>query len=165
MNAKVACIGYPLRFRILLSCLRFASLSLVASSDGTELLVHDKRSLQTKTAINYFPQPELDWMVHLDEKMDFGNAVVQSPFEENVLYVTTYSASLIALSSKDGDILATVNPTPISRSINDDKVQQWSMQCTSGISFATKASGENFLVYSIVDQPPEFAGIDFKPKA
>ena len=104
-------------------------------------------------------------MVRLDERMDFGNGVVTSPFEESIVYVTTYSGSLIALSSQDGDVIATVNPTPISRVIEENKVQQWSIYCTSGISFATTRSGDNFLVYSIVDEPPDLPGIDFKPKA
>jgi outer membrane protein assembly factor BamB len=97
--------------------------------------------------------------------MDHGNAVLQSPFEEGIVYVTTHSGSLIALSAKDGDILATVNPTPISRIVDDGKVQQWSLSCNSGISFSTTQSGNKFLVYSIVDEPPEFPGLDFMPKA
>ncbi|CAJ1941494.1 unnamed protein product [Cylindrotheca closterium] len=119
----------------------------------------------TNQELVYFPQPELDWMVRLDERMDFGNGVVTSPFEDSIVYVTTYSGTLIALSSKDGDIIATVNPTPISRVIEDGKAQQWLIHCTSGISFATTRSGNNFLVYSIVDEPPDLPGIDFKPKA
>jgi len=104
-------------------------------------------------------------MKRFDEPMDFGNAVVQSPFEEGIVYVTTYRGSLIAMSTEDGDILAIVKPTPVSRTLNDDKVQRWSIFCSSGISFSTTPSGNNFLVYSIVDQPPDLAGIDFKPKA
>ena len=185
---RIGYIGFCFQYWLVLLCSPYILLWLQESSQDTKL--HEERSswwflqsnrrtpkvqpasqqerqtrlLQSQQLI-YFPQPELNWMVRLDERIDYGNAVAQSPFDDTIVYLTTYSGSLIALSAKNGDILATVNPTPISRTVDDEKVQQWSILCNSGISFSTTPSGNNFLVYAILDQPPDSPGIDYKPKA
>jgi outer membrane protein assembly factor BamB len=139
----------------LFSCLPVGSTNPRSSS-------HWRRRLQ-KFTVNYYSQPELEWMVRLDEDMNQGNAVVQSPFDEGILYVVTHSGSLIVLSAKDGETLATVNPTPRSLTSNG-QVTNWALYCNSGISFAETSSGDNFLVYSIVDDPPEMSEFVFEPE-
>lgn len=142
-------------FSSLLSCLKVGSSQPVNSSPS-------RRTLQQLT-VNYYSQPELEWMVRLDEEMIQGNAVVQSPFDQDILYVVTHSGTLIVLAAKDGEALATVNPTP--RSLTDNgQVYNWSLYSNSGIAFGKTLSGENFLVYSIVDDPPEMTDFVFEPK-
>eukprot|EP00980_Cylindrotheca_fusiformis_P030998 scaffold25699_cov137-Cylindrotheca_fusiformis.AAC.2 len=110
------------------------------------------RTLQ-QFSLNYYSQPKLEWMVRLDEDIVEGNAVVQSPFDPDILYVVTHSGTLVVLSATDGQDLAKVNPTP-SSSQDGGEGYIWSFHCNSGISFGETTSGENFLVYSIVDDPP-----------
>ena len=74
---------------------------------------------------------------------------MESPFDDEVLYITTHTGSLMVLSAKDGKILATVNPTPRPLTGNEH-VDKFSMFSNSGIQFAETSSGGKFLVYSIV---------------
>ena len=105
--------------------------------------------------LNYHSAPKLKWMAQLDEddSLFHGNSIVQSPVDEDVLYLTTHSGSLLALSAKDGTVLNSIRPTP--RSITQSsKTVQWSLYSTSGISFGVRANGKPFLIYSVVDVPP-----------
>jgi hypothetical protein len=88
-----------------------------------------------------------------DEELLQGNGVVQSPLDDNILYITTHSGTLLVLSTADGSTLATI--TPDARTHSEEGITQtYDMYCNSGIAFGELSTGKHFLVYSIVDQPP-----------
>ena len=114
--------------------------------------------------ITYYSKPKLNWMVNLEQEVIQGNAVVQSPFDEDFLYVTSYSGTLTVISAKTGKILESLRPKPRALSKASGEVVDWALYSNSGISFGKMPSGETFLVYSIVDEPPQMSDFVLGPK-
>jgi outer membrane protein assembly factor BamB len=114
------------------------------------------RRTQQGYSIDYHRNPQFHWMIRLedDESLLHGNAIVQSPYDDNVVYVTTHSGKLVVLSAQDGSTIATVTPKP--RSLTEDgKTDTWSANCSSGVTFGELKNGDKFVAYSINDVPPE----------
>jgi hypothetical protein len=118
------------------------------------------RDLQ-RLSIDY-KNPSLHWMTRREgEQMFHGNAIVQSPHNSNILYATTHSGKLVALSLDNGSTIASVTVSP--RVITeDDGTETWTMHCNSGISFGELVDGKKFLVYAVQDTPPD--GSVYTPK-
>ena len=136
------------RFSFLSSVTLLCLLQNASSTAGRDTFNH--RDLEE---ITYLTEPQLSWMSSLNKDVVQGNAVVQSPFNDDILYVTTHSGSLMVINSRNGKTLKTVVPTARTESNGDGELVMWSMYSNSGISFGTTADGQDYLVYSIVDEP------------
>ena len=93
--------------------------------------------------------------------MDDTNAVEHSPFDQDFLYITSKEATLAVLSTRDGALLTTIQPEPTSLQMDDEAVD-WTLSCNSGIAFGTFQDGSQYLVYTILEDPP--AGSDLGKK-
>ena len=93
--------------------------------------------------------------------LDDTNAVEHSPFDEDFLYITSKEAKLAVLSTRDGALLTTIQPEPTSLQMDDEAVD-WTLSCNSGIAFGTFQDGSQYLVYTILEDPP--AGSDLGKK-
>lgn len=114
--------------------------------------------------MNYYADPQLAWKIQMDDwSLDTANAVEQSPFNENILYITSKEAHLTVVSATDGKVLATRKPPTTSFGSNGDSVN-WTVSCNSGIGFGELADGTQFMAYSIVFQPPEGSNNDTETK-
>ena len=114
----------------------------------------NKRKLEQQYSIDYYDDPKLQWMVRLnDERLLQGNSIVQSPLNENVLYITTNSGKLLALSAIDGKIITAIHPEAKTNDESGEK-QTYEIFCYSGVAFGESSAGDQFLVYAIVDKPP-----------
>jgi hypothetical protein len=118
-----------------------------------QALCNTRQDLQ-RFSIDY-KNPSLHWMTRLQgEQLSQGNAIVQSPYNPNILYVTTHSGTLVALSLSNGSVITSVSLP--SRVITEDSgTETWTLHCNSGISFGELHGGGKFLVYSVQDTPPE----------
>ena len=106
--------------------------------------------------IKYHASPRLKWTTELGSQdiLLEGNAVVQSPFDSSVLYVTTRNGKLLALDADTGHVVDRVSPVPKSLS-SGGSTRFWDMYASSGISFGRLDDGSPILVYSVNDVPPE----------
>ena len=105
------------------------------------------------SAFVYYDNPQLHWKIRLEAPatLDQGNAIVPSPYDDNLLYVTTSSGNLFVLSAVDGKTLWTYSP-PEKSLHNGDEV--WTTTCGSSVVFGNVDSVGKFLVYAVVDYPP-----------
>ena len=115
-----------------------------------------KRRLEADTnskALVYYDNPQLHWKIRLDpsDSLDQGNAIVPSPNDDKLLYVTTSSGNLFVLSAVDGKTLWSYSP-PV-KSMHDGG-DVWTTTCGSAVVFGDVESVGKFLVYAIVDYPP-----------
>ena len=99
----------------------------------------------------YLERPELHWKQQL-AGMSVGifNVIEQSPIDENILYMTTYGATLVVLSALDGSILSELTP-PSNASTSSFTTTSYVTSCRSGISFGVMPNGSVFLVYTVTD--------------
>lgn len=112
--------------------------------------------------VNYYSNPQLLWKYQLDEHtIETANAVEPNPFNENIIYVTTREGSLVGLAANDGGVIAMIEPKRTSLVNEDEETGEWTTTCQSGMAFGVMEDGSQFLVYSVVDQPPE--GSDYSP--
>jgi hypothetical protein len=94
-------------------------------------------------------------MANLFEEQLFDkNAVTQSPLDDSILYITTHSGKLYVLSTIDGNVLGIVNPPPKTLT-EDGTTKTWTKYSSSGVAFGTLSTGDPFLCFTLVDQPPE----------
>lgn len=104
-------------------------------------------------SVDYYKDPKLEWMIRLEGQELFeGNGVVQSPFHDKILYVTSRKGVLFAISSLDGSVIQVVTPEARTYS-QEGTTQTYDMHCFSSVAFGELSTGKQFLVYSIVDQP------------
>ncbi len=85
--------------------------------------------------------------------LDSGNAVEQSPFHEEYIYVTTKQGNLAVLSATDGILLTTIQPATKSFLV-EGEIFNGTITSSSGISFGYLEDRSQFLVYTVVDVPP-----------
>ena len=79
--------------------------------------------------------------IHKDSIPGAGNAIVFSP-DERALYVTASDGKLVAIQPSGGRVLAEYEVPRNSKN--------WKVTCHSGITI-----GDEYLVYAVVDEPPE----------
>jgi hypothetical protein len=105
----------------------------------------------------HYASPQLHWMQKLpgDETIGRGNIVVGSPTDDDTLYVTTGSGKLYVVSRSTGSVVTTIQPPIHTSRDSDGKLVGWTTHCNSGIAFGEIESIGKFLVYSVVDHPPE----------
>jgi len=119
---------------------------------------------QQEQQLHYLEQPDLLWKTRLvGMSVNALNAIEQSPIDDEILYVTTYSATLVVLSATNGSILAEVTPPPVpsppafsshssTKDFSTTSTTTTYMTCRSGMAFGTMSDGSQFLVYTITDK-------------
>lgn len=122
---------------------------------STQQRQQQRRKLESypDSAFVYYDNPQLRWKIRLEAPatLDQGNAIVPSPYDDNLLYVTTSSGKLFVLSALDGKTLWTYSP-PVKSMHTGDEV--WTTTCGSSVVFGNVDSVGKFLVYAVVDYPP-----------
>lgn len=111
--------------------------------------------MQTEVlSIDYYDTPKFHWSVSIEGHNAYqDNAIVQSPFDDNILYVTTHQADFAVVSASDGYVKGVVGPTPRTFS-EDGQLKQWTTTCHSGPIFGEFANGTQFMAYAVTDTPP-----------
>jgi hypothetical protein len=113
------------------------------------------RQLVTSYTLDYYSDPQLHWKTQMDSRtMDTGNVVEQSPFNDDILYITDKESHLTVMSATDGRVISVRKPETTSFN-TEGQVERWTASCNSGIAFGEMADGTQFLAYSVVYQPPE----------
>jgi hypothetical protein len=120
----------------------------------------------------YSEEPQLEWMSLLQDgkletaKLGRGNAIMASPFDDDLLYVTTKTGQLAVLSATNGTTLSTIYPTVRTTSPTDTGTPGglWKTTCQSGVAFGEVDAIGKFALYAIVDEPPEETDTGFGPE-
>ena len=130
---------------------------------ATRAMLTDRQLV--RQTVDYYSSPELEWMARLPDNDDLfpGNAIVPSPFNEDILYITTLPGKLLVISAKNGSVLASIQPDR--RTHNGGGIAEtFGMYSSSGVAFGQLESGDHFLVYSIRDEPPPDSASTTGPK-
>lgn len=97
---------------------------------------------QQHMKFQYHDTPRLLWKHQLaGVSLGPSNAVEQSPFDEEIIYITTQDATLVVLSTQDGSIVAEVSSPSRLGGIPS---------CQSGVSFGQLPNGSTFLIFTIL---------------
>jgi hypothetical protein len=114
----------------------------------------------TSNAI-YYDFPKLKWSTTLEgtgffgaeeAKLATGNAVLSSP-DGAFVYVTLDNGALRVLSAHDGRTRWTHTPELLASG--------WSVTCNSGVYFGEMKNGQQYVVYAVVDVPPDTGKEDY----
>jgi hypothetical protein len=114
----------------------------------------------TSNAI-YYDFPKLKWSNTLEgtgflgddeAKLVTGNAVLCSP-DGTLIYVTLDNGALRVLSASDGTTRWSHTPEPLASG--------WSVTCNSGVYFGEMNDGQQYVVYAVVDVPPDTGREDY----
>jgi hypothetical protein len=102
----------------------------------------------------YHDNPQLHWMQRLERpaSLQRGNAVVASPFDETLLYVTTSTGKIFAISALNGTTMWEY--TPPNKAVLLGTEEPWETYCKSGVAFGEIDTVGKFLVYAVIDIPP-----------
>jgi hypothetical protein len=102
----------------------------------------------------YHDNPQLHWMQRLQRpaSLERGNAVVASPFDETLLYVTTSAGKIFAISALNGTTMWEY--TPPNKAVLLGTQEPWETSCKSGVAFGEIDTVGKFLVYAVIDIPP-----------
>ena len=104
-------------------------------------------------SLYYYDSPQLEWETTIDGTMEDGNAIVPSPFDEEILYVTTRHGALKILSASNGTVIDSISPPLLASKDVSGKTVTWGMHCKCAVAFGETQTGK-FLVFAVVDEPP-----------
>jgi hypothetical protein len=108
--------------------------------------------LLASVSANFLDQPQVQWSYTLPQSDDStgtaralrrGNAVVASQ-DDKFLFITTQDASLFILQTSDGLPVAEYRPPAVTGA---------STSCQSGVALAEDATGVQYAVYAVIDNP------------
>ncbi|KAG7361838.1 PQQ-like domain containing protein [Nitzschia inconspicua] len=102
----------------------------------------------------YYDIPKLKWAHKLEGtglfrpegKLAKGNSVRSSP-DGLLVYVTKDNGGLSVISAHDGNSRWSYTPEPLSTG--------WSVACHSGVYFGKFGNGDQYLVFAVIDIPPQ----------
>jgi hypothetical protein len=109
----------------------------------------------------YYDIPKLKWSTTLEgtgffgeeeAKLATGNAVLSSP-DGALVYVTLDNGAVRVLSAHDGSSRWSHTPEPLASG--------WSITCNSGVYFGEMQNGQKYVVYAVVDVPPDTGKEDY----
>jgi hypothetical protein len=127
-------------------------------------------SRRAEQVLEYYEEPQLEWMSQLEDgelqnaKLAKGNGIFASPFDDDLLYVTTQTGQLAVVSATDGTTLSTLYPTVRTSPTETGTSGRWKTTCQSGVSFGEVDVIGKFALYAIVDVPPEETDLGFGPQ-
>jgi hypothetical protein len=144
--------------RILMSNRWLCLLAMLLFLPRTAALA-DEEMGSIEEQFNYFETPNLEWMVGLGDeiRLEQGNAIVSSPYDENKLYITTHTGKLLVRSAADGSSLWSFDPPPptIIQVAGERSLQQeWTTRCESSVAFGALEGIGQFAVYAVLYDPP-----------
>jgi hypothetical protein len=109
----------------------------------------------------YYDFPKLKWSTTLEGTGFFGdkeaniatgNAVLSSP-DGVLVYVTLDNGALRVLSAHDGTTRWSYTPERLASG--------WSVTCNSGVYFGEMENGQQYVVYAVIDVPPDTGREDY----
>ena len=150
-------------------CLAHPSDSLLRGQQTQKRdLRQDRRRVDQ--ALDYSDEPQLEWMSRLKDdesqksaKLGIGNGIFASPFNDDLLYVTTETGQLAVISATNGTTLSTLYPTVRTSPTETGTSGRWKITCQSGVTFGEVDQVGKFALYAIVDEPPEGTDLGFGP--
>jgi hypothetical protein len=128
------------------------------------------RRRAVEQVLEYYEEPQLEWTSRLEDgklqpaKLARGNAIMASPFDDDLLYITTQTGQLAVVSATNGTTLATIYPTVRTSPTGTGTIGRWKSTCRSGVTFGEVDVIGKFAIYAIVDEPPEETDIAFGPQ-